>query len=605
MGRRLIALASTVAAALSAPLDAEVIVAGGGPVGLFATAALRQHGVKAVCFERETVLYHSPRAVVWDSETLRLRRQLSPSMSDWMLEHAESLEPFELRDGTGLRNGAPISSWHWDVFRDTGAEQMSAIRATMAGHGLHSSFHQPSFESRLRQEAGDAAVYGASVTDVQVVGAAGEDEHVVVTYTKDGETRTATARYVVGADGASSTVRKRIGATYGGDTFGDMPWIVLDTEIHDEEYLRSSWTSRYGNMFVADPKRPFVFVRTPAFHQRWRADGVDVRQAVREHIANGTVPVGTGFRFELLLSPDESKEDVVKEASVRRLLADIGVDYDRVRVVRAIVYNFHARRADKWQQGPVFLVGDAAHCMPPFQGQGLNSGLRDAGNLVWKIAGVLKGQLSPDVLMSYETERRSNFEQTIEGTVMLGNIIMLRNPILAKLRDVGLTVGQKLLKLMGHSIDNPPRLLSFIGRPTPTVRRLGAFVDECSSELAGTLIPDPFLRNPHGKEVLLDPLLSSNGWSIVCTVPSAVCGRDSRLTVVTVAEKGSAAPADLRDEDGHWTAWVEEHRAAVVVVRPDKYNYGVYVDMQSALAAYERALDPAEGAQKTSTCAVN
>jgi 3-(3-hydroxy-phenyl)propionate hydroxylase len=141
-------------------------------------------------------------------------------------------------------------------------------------------------------------------------------------------------------------------------------------------------------------------------------------------------------RFEFMLFDDETEEQVTDPDFVRRLLRDHGPDED-AEIVRKQVYTFHARMATRWQQGSVFLLGDAAHLTPPFAGQGLNSGLRDAANLAWKLAAVVRGQTGPAVLDSYAQERSEHAWELIEFAIKLGRIMMPGSKFKARLIQAG------------------------------------------------------------------------------------------------------------------------------------------------------------------------
>jgi 2-polyprenyl-6-methoxyphenol hydroxylase-like FAD-dependent oxidoreductase len=220
------------------------------------------------------------------------------------------------------------------------------------------------------------------------------------------------AHFLLGCDGGASTVRKGAGIGFEGDTFPDQPWLVVDVETEDAGIL-ATWTAFN---FICDPARPFVHV---------------------------PVPGNTGFRrFEFMLHPWEAAPQeaarMTSDASVAALLrTHAHVDASSVRIRRVALYTFHAREATAWRVGPVLLAGDAAHCMPPFRGQGLCAGLRDAGALCWRLAHVVHGLAGEEALLpSYEAERRPHLRAVTRVAVAMGRLIALRSKALAAVRDV-------------------------------------------------------------------------------------------------------------------------------------------------------------------------
>ncbi len=155
------------------------------------------------------------------------------------------------------------------------------------------------------------------------------------------------------ADGAGSMVRKAIGQDFKGSTYAE-EWLIVDAERPDQALDDIE--------FVCDPRRPTPHMPAPGHRERW----------------------------EFMLHPGESRERMEEEGTVRTLLAPYGNVSD-MTITRKAVYRFHARTCERFSVGRVFLVGDAAHVTPPFVGQGLVAGLRDAANLSWKLAWVLRG----------------------------------------------------------------------------------------------------------------------------------------------------------------------------------------------------------------------
>jgi len=215
----------------------------------------------------------------------------------------------------------------------------------------------------------------------------------------DSTTRRVHARYLIGADGARSIVRKQTGVRVE-DLCFDQPWLVVDTLLRRDVQLPELVQQ------ICDPARPTTFIPMSGLRRRW----------------------------EFMLLPGEDATAMEKPERIAELLAP-WVEPDDVEIVRAVVYAFHAVLAHPWRERRVFLAGDAAHQMPPFLGQGMCSGVRDAHNLVWKLALVLRGLASDELLDTYEIERSPHVRSIIETAVALGGLLQTTDPKVAAERD--------------------------------------------------------------------------------------------------------------------------------------------------------------------------
>jgi 3-(3-hydroxy-phenyl)propionate hydroxylase len=209
----------------------------------------------------------------------------------------------------------------------------------------------------------------------------------------DGSAVNVRARFVVGADGASSFVRRHAGLEFGGKTF-TQDWLVVDALDVPNPIDHVE--------FICDPRRPTPHMVAPGNRQRW----------------------------EFMLQPGETREQMEKPEKIRELLAPWCKPEDIV-IERTAVYRFHARIVDRFSKGRVFLAGDAAHITPPFVGQGLVAGLRDVANLSWKLAWVVHGQADKSILDSYNTERRPHARSVINFALLMGRLVMPSNRLTA------------------------------------------------------------------------------------------------------------------------------------------------------------------------------
>ena len=350
------------------PTRTDVLVVGYGPVGAALAALLGGYGVRTLVVDRVEGILEMPRAIALDNEALRI------------LQMAGLPEgTFEIRAIPRVRYQSPYAGEFAQV----------NTAGCLDGHPRLVTFYQPELEHALRgRVSGLPSV--AVATPVELVGFRdGADGVVASLRDAAGDQFEVTARYLVAADGATSTVRKAIGQDFAGRTYAE-EWLIVDAE--------RSGTAPDEIEFSCDPRRPTPHMPAPGGRERW----------------------------EFMLHPGESRERMESTGMVRELLAPYG-DASRMTIARRAVYRFHARTCERFLRGRVILAGDAAHITPPFVGQGLVAGLRDAANLAWKLAWVLRGAAAPDVVDSYDTERRPHAKAMIDLARFMGHLIMPRS----------------------------------------------------------------------------------------------------------------------------------------------------------------------------------
>jgi 3-(3-hydroxy-phenyl)propionate hydroxylase len=247
-----------------------------------------------------------------------------------------------------------------------------------------------------------------------------------------------------------------------------------------------------------------------------------------------------------MIKPGEDPAEVSSDASVARMLAPWNVE-GAVTIERKVVYTFRARVARRWRCGNVLLAGDAAHQTPPFAGQGLCSGIRDAANLSWKLAAVITGSASPALLDSYQPEREPNARATIQMAIMMGRTVCTTDRWAAFVRDIKFRVARALRLTPSGPPAYPPISTGTILAGTPG---------------AGSYFPQPCAASDPA--VKLDDVLGPGAWLISRGPVSAAEG-----LVTTPLDAPAIAPfrADLE-------AWLAKHSANSALVRPDRYVYG-------------------------------
>ncbi len=511
----------------------DVLVVGYGPVGAVLAALLGRRGLSVGVVEPQKEPFPLPRAVGLDEETLRLLVGL-PGLAGFL-------------DRVHASGRSAILGPNRRVLIELG------LGESELGTPVAAFFHQPSFERDLR--AGIATLPGVTVHLGRSVTALHQDGEPAdagdpgdpggtggtVTAELDDGSRLR-ARWVVGCDGASSPVRGMLGVDYVGSTF-TQPWLVVDVET-PTPLAHLPYFS-----FVCDPRRPAV-----------------------------TMPMPGGHRWEWMLLPGEDPARMAQADGVRALLSD-WVDPDTVRVVRTAVYTFHARTAARWRVGRILLAGDAAHSMPPFAGQGLGAGLRDAAALSWRLAEVIGGLAGEELLDEYERERRPHVEAMTSAALRVGRVVQTTNPRLSRLT-------RSVLVTLDHAPGLRRALRGGAARPRPRLPRGVAG----TRPAAGRILPNPRLRTLDGRVIRLDDLLI-DAWTLIGHGIDPTTGLDpaardwvdrrAATALTVVAPGGLRAVSDVscpavEDLDGTLLHALRTRRPLpIALVRPDRYLAGL------------------------------
>lgn len=344
---------------------ADVVILGGGPVGCLTSILLSDMGVSNVLVERDVEPYQLPRAIVMDDEILRLLTD--HGMGEWLTGNTT---PLARGDFVGNDNEVVIGA-------DIPLVGLQGVPPVV-------THYQPQLDAMLRSEVvrrGGTAMFGHTVMDMV-------DHGETVTTTLDNGD-VIESRWFIGCDGASSWTRRHVGLVLEDLKF-DQEWLVVDIELHET----SDVILPLGVRQYCHSKRPCTFVAGHGLYRRWEFQ-------VQENEDSALLNTDEGLWD--LLSPWVTKSD-----------ADL---------VRSAVYRFHAVVAPEMQKGNVFLAGDSAHQTPPFAGQGLNSGMRDAVNLAWKMAFIKRGIATSKILDTYSTERVPHVRSTVGHAVDMGRLI--------------------------------------------------------------------------------------------------------------------------------------------------------------------------------------
>ncbi len=382
-------------------VDCDVLIVGGGPTGVTLAILLARRGVRVIVVEKERDIYPLPRAAHIDHEGMRILQEAG--VADAVMATSRRAANYDFLNAKGDL-----------LLRFSGADRIGA-----GGWPAANMIHQPSVEAALRQSLANEP-HAELRSGWELTAFTEEGDGVTATLvTPEGE-HTLRARYLVGADGARSPVRKASGIAFDDLNFEE-PWLVVDVVVDDRSRLPSA------NLQICDPARPTTCVLMGEGRHRW----------------------------EFMIKPGESAEQVCETAFIERLMKPWKVD-GAVRIERTAVYTFRARIAHAWRKGHVLLAGDAAHQTPPFAGQGMCSGLRDASNLGWKLAAVVHGDAPDSLLDSYQPERAPNLRATIDMAIMMGRMVCTTSRWSAFVRDTKFKLARMLGKLPDGPASYPP-----------------------------------------------------------------------------------------------------------------------------------------------------
>jgi 3-(3-hydroxy-phenyl)propionate hydroxylase len=476
-----------------------VVIVGAGPTGITAATKLAQYGVDCLVLDRWEDVYPQPRAVHLDDEIYRLLAGLG--IADEFAAISRPAWGLQLRD----RDMRVMAQFH----RECAESANGFPQANM--------FDQPELEAVLRANLKHypRAVLRGNAEVTEAVQTNADRAQVAFTDRVSGEEHRVETRYVLGCDGANSLVRAAIGACMEDLKF-QQRWLVVDVatgaELNQGEVVHQ----------VCDPHRAATYMR-----------------------------IGhTRYRWEFRLLPDETADDYSTMAALYPLIEPWleGVAPEQLELVRVAEYTFRAQVANRWHRSNMFILGDAAHLTPPFIGQGMGAGLRDATNLTWKLAGVVNGWMPETVLETYEQERIPHARYMIRFALAMGTAM-----------TAGGEVGNFLRRVVVPRLHLIPGLREKIGDSTTPALHCSQLVVKSSGrrQLAGQLCPNPVLAD--GKR--LDEVVGARS-AVVTSAPLDPSQQDEmagRGTVVVTTHPGTEL--DL---------WLRAGRATAAVVRPDR-----------------------------------
>jgi len=477
----------------------DIAIVGYGPVGALAALLLAEEGLRVAVLEQSTSTepLELPRAVGLDGESVRTFQRIG--LGD---EVEAILQPPRETDEVCFTNSKRE--------RLFGTEMHG-----VANHGWRDNafFDQPELESVLRgwvsAHEGIEVHFGCEVSQIETI------EDGVALKTESGATFRST--YAIGCDGASSFVRDTLGIEWTSLGY-DQDWLVIDIVQEPTAELP------LVTMQVCDPARLTTYVCVKDPNRRWE--------------------------FQLL--PGETREHMLQDETIAQLL-DSWLPRDHYSIRRSAVYQFHAATAEQWKRGRVFLAGDSAHQTPPFLGQGLNAGFRDAVNLAWKLPRVLAGTCGEALLDSYFDERDAHARDLVDWAVAIGKLM----ETLAA-REAGLPDPHPVDASSGYGQ----------GRTAPPLRG-GALIPD---QEVGVLLRQPQIRLDSGEICRFDELLGRDFAVIGRTAADVELGYEARRILDRLGGR-CVVLEDFETIEGEHDSLFAEHPA--LIVRPDRYVFGL------------------------------
>jgi 3-(3-hydroxy-phenyl)propionate hydroxylase len=534
-------------------LTAPVLVVGAGPTGLTLANLLGRYGVETILIERNVSTVQEPRAVSIDDESLRTMQAAG------MIDE--------------VAKDVILGGYGYHYFTRHG-HRFAAVLPTAADYGYprRCPFQQPLFEATLRQGLARYP-HVRPLFGHKLVGFTQDASGVTADVERaDGSRVEIRAGYLAACDGGSSPIRKLLGIPLVGSSFEER-WVVLDI-VNRKDAIQHTHV-------YCSAERPAITLPGPHGTRRW----------------------------EFRLRDDETDAEALKPESIRGMLALYGGDTE-AEIVRQIVYTFHARTAERWSDGRVFLAGDAAHLTPPFAGQGMNSGVRDAHNLSWKLAAVTQGRIVPRLLDSYAQERKPHAWSLIMMAVRMGQVM---NPT-TRLRENLLVNAIRIANLVPGVRDY---FMQMKFKPKPRFEA-GFLVPDGADRkrtLVGRMFPQPRVvtvdqRAAAGagdREVLLDEV-TGPGFALLAYGPDALhalMAAEHPLWRRLEAQKVAILPPEAKvpspipsgyavalDRGGRFAKLFGASQTRLVLLRPDRYVAAVFAPERTdeTVAALKRMI---------------
>ena len=495
-------------------IDADIAIVGAGPTGTLLAILLGKEGKRVTLIERWPTIYDRPRAVTMDHEVARILATFGINAdTDPAIEYHEEL-------------------YYWKNAELENLQLVDWKSVSPSGWRVTYWFNQPELEERLHAIAATIPTI-TLIRGWEAVSLVEAEAHVSLGLQEtaelsgdDAKHQTINARYVVGCDGANSFVRQQLGIkVIDNGYFFD--WLILDMVPYaGYKVTPAQWQ-------LCDPARPTTLVPGGPGRRRW----------------------------EFMVKPDESSAEIAKPASAWKLLKPWGLTPDNSTLERSAVYRFQAQWAEKWRIGRCMIAGDAAHLMPPFAGEGMCAGFRDAVALGWRLNAIIEGKLDDLILDSYVSERIHHAKHYIDFSQELGRIICITDPEEAAERD-----RKMMAELAARNHEPITGDLVHLGS--------GAWCEDAAA--AGELSTQGVVE-ADGKRDRFDQVVGQ-GWMVIGLDhdPSVALNPDQHkqlqfLGGKTVKIGAPGSQCDVEDVEGTYAIWLASINASYFILRPDFY----------------------------------
>ena len=481
--------------------DFDVIIVGLGPAGSLAALLLSGYGLKVLAIDRDNHIYSLPRAVTISDQGFRIAQEAS-------------IDEIYLQNSTELGGAGFVNK---DLEFIGGVLDLEGV-VTSNGWAPSRMFHQPFTDQAIRnklQETKATVLLGHELIEIK------DNVNYVRVLIKDLEKDNElefTSKYLIGSDGGSSSVRKLLNIRQQ-DLNYNRDWVVVDVKLKGDNRLDNK------ALQVCDPNRICTYIPSHLPFRRW----------------------------EFIINEGEDKRDFMKDKKIQDLI-NRWLEPNEYEIIRKAVYQFHSVIAKQFHKGNSFLLGDAAHQNPPFMGEGMMSGYRDAMNLCWKIALTIRCNLKNNLIETYQEERKPHAQFVVENSAGIGELME------AYAEAVDPNEVPKELVAKGYG--------SFVLPDLDEGLFFGGKADD--SMQAGQLFPQPVIYK-NNKVVSRNDEIFGKGFALISKNKIEINDQDNEFlenigcTFVCLEE-------DLINQN-HWIEKIME-LGEVFIVRPDKYIFG-------------------------------
>ncbi len=528
--------------------ECDVAIVGYGPTGATLAGLLGRAGLRVVVIDKAREVYAQPRAVGFDHDAMRIFQRMGAAHA--LAPHLERFREtvYLGADGAPIQRVRPLEppwplAWAPNYTCDQPGVE-TVLRECVAA--------MPNVDVRLGVECTGITAHARGVT-IELDESPSSRETVHGDRGAPRRPAPLHASWLVACDGATGRTRRWMDVALESQHY-DAAWIVVDVRVHASHLGRLPVT----NVQYCRPERPSTYVVCPGDHRRW----------------------------EFMVLEGESGDELVDEARLWRLLSP-WLAPGEARIWRAAAYRFHALVATPWRRGRVLLAGDAAHQTPPFLGQGMCQGIRDAGNLAWKLEHVIRARAPEALLDSYEAERRPHVIETTRIATAFGRMMSERDPAQARERDaqmrdarggVPTILRQSLIPGLAHGL---------LAHGAPC---------------AGEVFPQPRVDAPGAPDVLFDDCFGERARVVVdasarTSIAERVVERAVQRGLHAAVMSRDAAPASsahatvVRERGASLAGWFDAARCSVAVVRPDGYVFGAARTVADALSLVDAYAD--------------